>query len=180
MPDVLDMLVMNLIEEGIRPLTVYDISRQSSDRGSPLTPTQVYRVLDRLLSRGVVQRIELLAAYLPVRGEQKGHLVCRCCRSIETFPISILAHAIDTMCQAVGFSRSRALIEVSGICTECAGCRSAQVASTKRKGGAMKIRRKSLLALLTTAGMMLAAGPADAAECRSPIFCEAIGYGGGN
>lgn len=116
--DMLDALIKAILEQSNRPLTASEIVDRSYDHGSPTTAAQVYRVLNRLLSRGVAQWIELLAAYLPVQDERKGFMVCRCCQSIESFPISVLVHTIDRMCQATSFSVAHALFEVSGVCTE--------------------------------------------------------------
>ncbi|MGK6319458.1 superoxide dismutase[Cu-Zn] [Sphingomonas sp. DT-204] len=167
---------MGILEESNQPLTAYEIARQSSDRGSPISPTQVYRILNRLITRGTVQRIELLAAYHASRGEKKGYMICRCCRSVESFPSSAFARAVDRVCRAAGFSASHAIFELSGICAECAGRSTApQARSTRPKEEIMAFRMKSLLALVATAGAVVTAIPADAAERRPGILYDGAG-----
>jgi Fur family zinc uptake transcriptional regulator len=133
---MLDSLVMSLLQASNRPLTAYDIVSLSAQRGSALPPAQAYRVLERLISKRTVQRIELLSAYVPVHGEKKGFSVCRRCQTIETFPIPSAAAAVDRLCCAAGFTAFRALFEVSGLCADCS--REGEVpptVSTQRKDG---------------------------------------------
>lgn len=128
---VLDALVMSLLEQNNRPLTAHEIARRSHERGSPITATQVYRVLERLTSSNKVERIELLAAYLPSQGEPHGFLVCRCCRSVHGFPVPALRTTVERLCRATGYSPSRSIIEAYGLCAEC----------TKRRKRASNARR---------------------------------------
>lgn len=68
-----------------------------------MTPTQAYRVLERLMESGEVQRIELLSAYFPAQGGRQGFLVCRCCRSAQPIAVSALWPAVRRLCRAAGF-----------------------------------------------------------------------------
>ena len=174
MPALLDSIVMAIIESSNRPLTAYEIARLSTDRGSSLTPPQVYRVLDRLTARDAIQRIELRAAYVATHGQRKGFLVCRCCPAIEAFPISALTHAIDRLCTAAGFSASHSLFEVTGLCADCAK-RGGTKFTKQGKAGAMTGRMKPLLALVTTAGALTLAMPADAEERRPGRLYDGAG-----
>lgn len=117
-PESLDLLVMTLLKESNRPLGAYDIAERSHERGTPLSPAQVYRVLDRLGDK--VQRIELLAAWLVSQGERRGFLVCRCCRSVESFPVSAVQVSLDRLCRKARFNGSRAIVEALGLCADCA------------------------------------------------------------
>lgn len=102
-PQLLNDLVLEFLMASNRPVTAHEIARLSEERGAGLSPAQVYRVLDRLMAAGSVQRIEVLAAYVPIRGERMGFLVCLRCRAIEMFSISDLASALDNSCKAAGF-----------------------------------------------------------------------------
>ncbi|WP_447725803.1 superoxide dismutase[Cu-Zn] [Sphingomonas koreensis] len=169
-------MVRSILDEANRPLGAYDIAHRSSERGVPLANAQVYRVLGRLIAKGEVQRIELLSAYLATRGARTGFMVCRSCRSVETFPVSAMERAIDRLCRAAGFSASRTLLELSGTCAECAKRGGTQpMVSTERKDGTMVARVKAFLVLVMSAGAMLAAMPADAAERRPGILYDGAG-----
>ena len=118
-PALLDRLVASVLEQSNRPLSAYDIVRLGRDRQCPLLPAQVYRVLARLVRRGRVHRIELLSAYLLAAGDRQGYMVCRRCQAVESFAVSCLADQIDRLCADRGFSTTRAIMEVSGLCAEC-------------------------------------------------------------
>lgn len=116
---VLDAMVTALLTESNQPLTAYDIARRSSEKGSRITPMQVYRVLGRLDAEGRIQRVELLSAWLPRRGNQQGFMICRSCRSAQTFPLGGLQAAIQRLCVVTGFLPSRQIFETWGLCAEC-------------------------------------------------------------
>lgn len=176
MPATLDASLMRILEDSDQPLTAYEIARQSGKGGSPLTPTQVYRVLNRLIARGTVQRIELLAAYLATRGETKGYMICRCCHAVESFPSSAFTRAVDRLCRAAGFTASRTIFELSGICAECAsGNVVTRAGPLERKEQVMATGMKGFLALIAAAGAMASAIPADAAERRPGTLYDSAG-----
>lgn len=145
-PSPLDRLVLQTLREAGRPLSAYAITRRSVASGAPLSPTQAYRVLDRLVARGEVQRIALLAAYLPARADRPGVLVCRRCRAVTAVTVAALAPAIEQLCRRFGFAAPHAHVELSGLCERC-------------RRGRHAGRSSGLLALL----VILAASPADAA-----------------
>lgn len=116
---MLDALVLTVLERSSRPLSAYDIAAGSKDLGVPVTVPQVYRVLERLMCGNRVQRVELLSAYLPARGERQGFLVCRSCRSVARFPVSALQAMIERECRAMAFTRSRLIFEALGLCKQC-------------------------------------------------------------
>lgn len=118
-PDVLDRLVEALLEESNGALSAYDIVRQARDRLVPLQPAQAYRVLARLVRRRRALRIELLSAYVLARDEDCGVMVCSRCQAIQTFPIAMLVEEVERHCSGRGFSTTRAVVELSGLCEEC-------------------------------------------------------------
>ncbi|WP_136163732.1 Fur family transcriptional regulator [Sphingomonas flavalba] len=128
-PSPLDRLVLQTLREAGRPLSAYAITRRSVASGAPLSPTQAYRVLDRLVARGEVQRIALLAAYLPARADRPGVLVCRRCRAVTAVTVAALAPAIEQIRQATGFVVARAHVELPGLRARCRHGRGAARAS---------------------------------------------------
>jgi Fur family zinc uptake transcriptional regulator len=118
-PASLDRLVEALLEESNGPLSAYDIVRQARDRQAALQPAQAYRVLARLVRRRRALRIELLSAYILAPRHDRAVMVCTRCQAIQTFPISALMEEIGRHCSSRGFSTTRAVIEMSGLCEEC-------------------------------------------------------------
>ena len=161
-PGDLERRVMDHLQASNRPLGAYEIARLSRRSGSPLAPNQVYRVLARLAARGDVQRIELLSAYLPTRRECAGFLVCRHCRSVETFDSTAVAQRIDLLCRSEGFAASAAIVELLGLCADCPAP-TANNGSPKRSSG-----MRMLLALLSLAGSVAPIAPADAVTASRP------------
>lgn len=170
-PEELDQSVMEALGASNRPLGAYEIAAQSRNSGMPLAPNQVYRILDRLIARGDVQRVELLASYLPARGERCGFMVCRSCQAVETFEMEKLADRLAPLCKAHGFAPSASVVEISGLCSECAECQADT--PTSANGGRRQPNpgMQTLLALLTAAGAAVLAAPADAAP-RPPTTIE--------
>lgn len=118
-PASLDKLVEALLEDSNAALSAYDIVRQARDRQVPLQPAQAYRVLARLVRRRRALRIELLSAYVLAPEEDRGVMVCSRCQAIQTFPIAMLVEEIEHHCSDRGFSTTRAVLELSGLCEEC-------------------------------------------------------------
>ncbi len=117
----LDAIVLGLLEESERPLSAYEIANICSRRGTSLTAVQAYRVLDRLIARHTVARIELLSAYLTVSDDENGYLVCQHCRTVSAFPFSELVAPVNRVCDISGFRASRSVVEVAGKCAKCKG-----------------------------------------------------------
>ena len=62
-------LVMNLLSKAKGPLSAYQILYDLNDHGFR-GPTQVYRVLDKLLELGMVHRIESMNAFVACQQEK--------------------------------------------------------------------------------------------------------------
>ena len=163
-PDDLDRQVMDHLRASNGPQGAYEIVRLSRRTGMPLAPSQVYRVLARLADRGAVQRIELLSAYTPAERKYAGFLVCKYCRSVESFDGTSLVRLIEPLCVAEGFAPGVPVIEILGRCRECAG--QAPTSPPEKP----LVGKKILLALLSMTGSAVLAAPADAA---APMFAEA-------
>ncbi|MBB6425305.1 Fur family transcriptional regulator [Sphingopyxis sp. JAI128] len=145
-PADLDRCVMDQLHASNHPLGAYEIARQSRQAGSPLAPNQVYRILDRLLERGEVRRVELLSAYTPAQDDKVGFAVCKNCGSVTSFETEDLAEELDQLCRARGFEPATPILEVSGLCPECRARRAGAPPMRRVRGMAM------LFALLSLAG----------------------------
>lgn len=155
-PADLDRRVMDQLRASNRPLGAHEIARQSRQTGSPLAPNQVYRILDRLLQRGKVRRIELLSAYTPTRDDRAGFAVCKDCRTVTSFEAEDLAGQLEQLCRARGFEPATPILEVSGLCPECRAHRAGALPVRRMRGMAM------LFALLSLAGSSAPGGIAGA------------------
>lgn len=145
-PADLERRVMEHLRASNHPLGAHEIARRSRQTGSPLAPNQVYRILERLLQRGEVRRIELLSAYTLAQDDKAGFAVCADCRTVTPFEAEYLAGQIEQLCRARGFESAMPIIEVSGLCPECRAHRASAFPIRRMPGMAM------LFALLSLAG----------------------------
>lgn len=130
--------VLSALDRAVKPLSAYDILERTRS-GALRAPTQVYRALEKLSSRGLVHRIEALNAFVACsdcshaghdhsageRGHTEhrpGFIICRDCGSVREFEddrigtIAAEAAGEDFLVQLVS-------LEVYG---HCAACRAAE------------------------------------------------------
>lgn len=75
--------------------------------------------MGRLVSAGVVQRIELLSAYVEVGDSPGVYLVCRGCRSCRPLPAPKDGVSLARADELFGFRTLRRIFDVSGLCYDC-------------------------------------------------------------
>jgi Fur family zinc uptake transcriptional regulator len=117
--------VLTILAESSAPLGAYAIIDQLSRReGKPIAPATVYRTLDFFLEHGFVYKIESRNAYAPC--EHLGHthhgalLLCeKCGRSDEIEDIG-LDRLLQAAAKRAGFAPHRQMVELVGLCRECA------------------------------------------------------------
>ena len=85
----------------------------------------VYRVLEQLSERGLVQRIDLgagIARYEPAleSGEHHHHLVCDDCGKVEAFADPELEAVIHKVERKTGYSVAAHDVVLRGACRDCA------------------------------------------------------------
>lgn len=83
----------------------------------------VYRVLDLLQEKGLVQRLDFgdLARYEPVlpTGEHHHHLVCAECGKVEPFADDPLERALDRLSGRLGYALEAHDVVLRGSCAQC-------------------------------------------------------------
>jgi len=98
------------------------------DRGRDLRPVSVYRVLARLLSQGVIHRVQTLGAFVVCNGchpEASVHAfaVCSTCRTVTEFDVDLAVAKHVVANTPAGFTPTGMCLEVIGFCCECARAR---------------------------------------------------------
>ncbi|MGZ5748256.1 MAG: Fur family transcriptional regulator [Caldimonas sp.] len=102
-------------------LEVFDSLRAG---GRPVGLASVYRVLDLLAEKGLVQRIELGAGtarferILP-SGDHHHHLVCDDCGKVEAFEDPELERALHRVESRSGYSVAAHEVVLHGACSDC-------------------------------------------------------------
>jgi len=115
--------VLQLLLESDGPAKAYDLLGQLGDDGSAKPPS-VYRSLDFLLEMGLAHRIESLNAFVACGHWKHGHaavfLICDSCGSAGELHASDSVKKLNHEVEAVKFKMRNAVIEVRGLCEECA------------------------------------------------------------
>jgi len=115
--------VLTLLLESEGPAKAYDLLGQLGDDGSAKPPS-VYRSLDFLLEMGLAHRIESLNAFVACGHWDHGHaavfLICDSCGSAGELHAGDSVRKLTQEVEATKFKLRSAIIEVRGLCPECA------------------------------------------------------------
>lgn len=106
------------------PLSAYDILAKLETRlKKKLAPPTVYRALDFLLEQGLIHRLESNNTYLvcdhPGEQHESVYLVCTGCGTTQEVDDHAVADLLQSKADAFGFSPSKQVIEVQGLCKNC-------------------------------------------------------------
>ena len=115
--------VIELLDAQECALTALEIE-DALRAGRRVGRASVYRVLDELVSLGLVDRVEVgqgVARYEPARGEahHHHHLVCDGCGRLEPFQDDALEQAIRRLAERVAFDVSDHDVTLHGCCERC-------------------------------------------------------------
>jgi Fur family ferric uptake transcriptional regulator len=106
-------------------LTAQEIFDALRAEGRQVGIASVYRVLDLLSARGLVQRIDVgagIARYEPLlaSGEHHHHLVCEGCGKVEAFADEGLEAALHLVEGRTGYTVAGHDVVLRGACRDCA------------------------------------------------------------
>ena len=119
-------LVMNLLSQAKGPLSAYQILHGLNDHGFR-GPTQVYRVLDKLLELGMVHRIESMNSFVACR-QEKCHeknkeinlfTICKICGSVQELLSNGLKNIVKSLSKDNNFLLKSSVLELNGVCSKC-------------------------------------------------------------
>lgn len=115
--------VLELIWRSHAPVGAYTLLDQLRDAGMRAQPPTVYRALEFLVENGLIHRIESLNAYVGCADPDERHvgqfLICTGCRSAAELDDPGIGTAIAARAKEIGFSVSRATVEIEGLCPNC-------------------------------------------------------------
>lgn len=109
-----------------KAIGAYEVLDKLAARGERLAPISVYRAIDALVSAGIVHRFESRNAYFACHaGHEVRRLVlaCEACSRVAEVDGNPVFGAIDQSAGLAGFSARSAVVEVWGLCANCAGQR---------------------------------------------------------
>lgn len=116
--------VLKLLLESHGPSKAYDLLEKLGDDDGAAKPPTVYRSLDFLLEMGLAHRIESLNAFVACGHWKHGHaavfLICDSCGSAGELHAADSVKKLAAEVDSVKFKMRNAVIEVRGLCADCA------------------------------------------------------------
>ena len=115
--------VLELIWLSHAPVGAYTLLDRLREDGVRAQPPTIYRALEFLAENGLIHRIESLNAYMGCAVPAERHvgqfLICTGCRSAAELDDPGIGTAIAARAKEVGFTVSRATVEIAGLCPNC-------------------------------------------------------------
>ncbi|MGB2874554.1 MAG: Fur family transcriptional regulator [Gaiellaceae bacterium] len=116
--------VIDLLDRQECCLGAQEIHRKLQSGGQPVGLASVYRVLEELAERRLVQRLDLgdgVTRFEPVRDadEHHHHIVCDDCGRIEAFSDQRLERVIRAVEESSGYAVAGHDIVLRGACSAC-------------------------------------------------------------
>ena len=116
--------VLELVWHSHAPLGAYTLLDMLRADGRKAMPPTVYRALEFLLEQKLIHRIASLNAFVgcvnPREPHSGQHLICRRCGIVAEMDDAGIAGAIAASARELRFSVARQLVEVTGLCVNCA------------------------------------------------------------
>jgi Fur family zinc uptake transcriptional regulator len=116
---VLDELILEALGGCDVPLGAYAIAGCLRDRCRPSNVMAIYRSLDRLAKRGLVERVESLSAYRLRTTAQAVLLACSQCGTTTPLPVIGEFQRIEQAVKSTGFAIDKLALEAVGVCEQC-------------------------------------------------------------
>lgn len=115
--------VLELVWRSHAPVGAYALLEILAREGFCAAPPTIYRALDFLLAHGLIHRIERLNAYAGCTRPGVPHagqfLLCEACGAAAELDDATIDTAIAAAAARAGFSVSRQIVEVDGLCPSC-------------------------------------------------------------
>jgi Fur family zinc uptake transcriptional regulator len=117
--------VLELILQAGEPIGAYTLLDRLKHRSGQGKPPTIYRALEFLLAQGLIHRVERLNAFVGCH-EEAGHahpaqfFICNACGTVAEFEDAAIGQAVAQVADTAGFVVKRSIVEVEGLCGECA------------------------------------------------------------
>ena len=103
----------------------YDVQERLAKKGTRLAPVSIYRALEALLEAGVVHRLESRNAYFACHAQHGAGavqvvLTCTLCGDVAEVGGDSVLKVIETAAAKAHFHPTASIVEVTGVCGNCA------------------------------------------------------------
>ncbi len=116
--------VLELLLDQHKALGAYELLDALRADGLGSQPPAVYRALEFLVGNGFAHKIERLNAFVACCIDETQHspafLICRGCNAIAEAESDGLKTAIEDTASACGFVVEQRVVEIEGLCPQCA------------------------------------------------------------
>jgi Fur family transcriptional regulator, zinc uptake regulator len=116
--------VLREIAGSHRAIGAYEVLEKLAARGDRLAPISVYRAIEALVAAGLVHRFESRNAFFAchaAHGLRQLVLACEDCGRVAEVDGDKVFTAIDKSAAPAAFTARAAVVEVWGVCANCAG-----------------------------------------------------------
>ena len=117
--------VLARVAESHSAVGAYEIIERMAAGGARPAPITIYRALDFLLEHDLVHKIESRNAYVACAGVHSNNqptlLVCESCGNVDEVIEPDTNTCLQNIAAAKSFVVHKTVIELSGICNQCAG-----------------------------------------------------------
>ena len=116
--------VLQAVWRSHAPIGAYEILDSLKEEGRRAAPMTVHRALDFLIENGLVHRLASQNAFLGCDHPEHAHrgqfLICRSCGVVGELSDDNIFKAICDSARKTGFSVEVPMVEVIGLCRQCA------------------------------------------------------------
>jgi len=114
--------VLQILSNARSPLSVQDIGNTLKERGHPVDPTTVYRILERLIECQLVHTLHegrFVKCSEPDNKKAHHFLRCKKCNSVEEIFLDYQKSIASQLATEKNFLLTRVDLEFWGICSRC-------------------------------------------------------------
>ena len=114
--------VYNFLKKRNKPLSAYEILEELASQGIT-APTTIYRALNKLVSNGLIHKIESLNAWTVCCGNHDNKIpifeICKSCGNVTEHLDINIANSIKSLSKKTGFLADNPIFEIHGQCNNC-------------------------------------------------------------
>lgn len=115
--------IQKIFEDSDQPITAKDIINSLSQQNVSVWPSTVYRILDRLVGSGIIDKITMIndnTIYYQISHNEHLHIAyCLGCNKREKIHICPIPKLKDDVLKSTGFKVTDHKMELYGYCNDC-------------------------------------------------------------
>jgi len=116
--------ILELLVATGQPVSAYWLIEELRSQGTSVVPPTVYRALNFLRRSGLAHRVESLNAFVacahPGPDHQEQFLICSECGFAEELSDTAISDLLLAKATAHGFRPDQQIVEIAGVCKQCA------------------------------------------------------------